>query len=471
MAGFDSLSLSASLEEAVHALGYGAPTAIQAEAIPLLLAGRDLVGQSQTGSGKTAAFALPILQRLSLQTRQLQALIVCPTRELAAQVAREIRRLGRGEPDLQIIVVAGGEPSRPQRDALERGVHVVVGTPGRLLDHLQSGALPTQSVATVVLDEADRMLDMGFQRDMEAILAALPASRQTVFFSATFPDSIEAMSRAHQKDPARIAVGESDTQKPEIRQLSVLAEPAERLERLFRVFQAFPVGSALVFCNFKATVAKLARDLSAAGLSVACLHGDLDQFERDQVLARFRNQSVRVLIATDVAGRGIDVAELELVVNYELSPQAEVYVHRIGRTGRAGQPGVAVAFVGRSDGARVEAIEALTGQPMTVAELPAGPAPEPSELAVAKRPKMQTILLSGGRKDKVRPGDVLGALTNEDAGLDGADIGKIELHDRLTYVAVERSVARRAVDSLNRGKVKGRRFRASLANVSGYQLP
>lgn len=467
---FESLSLSPELRAVVQALGYETPTPIQTQSIPLLLAGKDLIGQSKTGSGKTAAFALPILQGLALQPRLLQALIVCPTRELAAQVAREFRKLGRSHKDLQVLVVAGGEPVWPQQKALQRGVHIVVGTPGRLLDHLKRGGLDPQAVKTVVLDEADRMLDMGFQQDMETILSALPETRQTVFFSATFPESIEAMSRAHQKDAARVTVEDHEEARPTIRQVSITAEPEDKLLALYRVFHEFPVESALIFCNMKATVAQLGQDLATDGMSVASLHGDLDQFERDQVLARFRNQSVRILIATDVAGRGIDVEDLDLVVNYELPQQAENYVHRIGRTGRAGREGLAVSLTTRADRRRREEIQQLTGEPIVALPEPGPDAPDRDTLVreISRPAKMDTILISGGRKDKVRPGDVVGALTGVDAGLDAADIGQIELHDRLCYVAVERSVSQRAVRCLNQGRIKGKRFRASFANISGF---
>jgi len=462
--GFGSLSLSPSLLAVVGELGYEEATPIQAESIPVLLTGKDLIGQSKTGSGKTVAFALPILQNLSLKRRSLQALVVCPTRELCAQVARELRKLGRRHKGLQVLVVSGGMPIRVQESALERGVHVAVGTPGRLLDHLQRRTLDTRAVATVVLDEADRMLDMGFQEDVEKILHALPMSRQTVFFSATFPSSIEAMSRAHQRDAVRVTVGDPEQATPEIRQLALAAEASEKLHALYWVLNEFPHESALIFCNFKATVAELERTLSASGQSVDCLHGDLEQFQRDQVLAKFRNHSVRILISTDVAGRGIDVEDLDLVINYELPAQPEIYVHRIGRTGRAGRLGLSVSLATARQQPRLEAFEQQTGTRIERLTRATGddPGTEALAAALARDARMDTILISGGRKDKVRPGDILGALTGEAGGLNGADIGKIEIHDRLSYVAVSKSVSRGAVRSLNRGRIKAKRFRASL---------
>ena len=461
--GFSSLALSPSLLAVVRELGYVSMTPIQAEGIPVLLAGKDLIGQAKTGSGKTAAFALPILHNLSLDKRGPQAIVLCPTRELCAQVAREIRKLGRKHAGLHVLVLSGGQPVGPQLGALARGVHVVVGTPGRVLDHLGRRSLDLARVTTAVLDEADRMLDMGFSDEMDRILGALPESRQTAFFSATFPDSIEAMSLTHQRDAVRVTVDEPGDEPPEIRQRVLAVEQDEKLGALYRVLAEHGHESALVFCHQKATVAELTNTLADAGVSAACLHGDLDQFDRDRVMAMFRNRSVRVLVATDVAARGIDVSDLDLVVTYDLPSKPDVYIHRIGRTGRAGKAGLAVSLATRRDEHKLAAIEQRVRAPlerMTPETEGAGIA----EIArrVARAAEMDTIHIAGGRRDKVRPGDILGALTGEAGGLRGEDIGKIEIHDRLSYVAVARGVSRKAVESLNNGRIKGRRFRASL---------
>ena len=457
---FGSLSLSPSLLAVLGELGFDEPTAIQSQCIPDLLAGLDLVGQSKTGSGKTAAFALPILHKIKLEVLSPQALIMCPTRELSTQVTREIRTLGRKHKGLQVLTIVGGEHISGQANALERGVHIVVGTPGRLLDHLKRSAHFVQAVSTVVLDEADRMLDMGFQADVETILDALPPERQTVFFSATYPEAIETMSHAHQRAPVRVTVDEPKSELPQIRQLALAANANHTRSALYWVLGEFPHESALIFCNFKKSVAELTRSLIAAGLSVDCLHGDLDQFHRDQVLARFRNGSIRILIATDVAARGIDVLDLDLVINYELPSQPDVYVHRIGRTGRAGKSGISVAIVSPRDNKKIDAIEKFTGTP--VERLPKVSSDFVDIEGLARPAKMATILISGGRKDKVRPGDILGALTGEACGLEGSDIGKIEIQDRLTYVAVAQGVAEDAARALNAGRIKGKRFRATL---------
>jgi ATP-independent RNA helicase DbpA len=461
---FESLALSPALLAVVGELGYTQPTPVQTASIPALLAGRDLIGQSKTGSGKTAAFGLPILQAIELDSRALQALVLCPTRELCAQVARELRTLGRRHPGLTVQELAGGQPIRPQLAALERGVHVVVGTPGRLLDHLERDTLKTGSLRTVVLDEADRMLDMGFGADVQRILGEIPQPRQTVLFSATIPKSIEALSRSYQREAVRVRIDAPEQATAGIRQLRLVSDEADKIHALCWLLDRFPHESALIFCNFKATVVELERTLFAAGASVGRLDGDLDQFHRDQVLARFRNQSLRLLVATDVAGRGIDVSGLDLVINYELPQQPGVYVHRIGRTGRAGKKGVAISMMTARQEGRFEAIlEQTSARIETLTRRPDNDVGAKRLLrAIAREPEMETVLISSGRKDKMRPGDILGALTGEAGGLSGDKIGKIEIHDRLCYVAVSRDVVRHAIQQLNGGHIKGKRVRATL---------
>jgi ATP-independent RNA helicase DbpA len=460
---FDVLPLAPALLEVVRSLGYERMTPIQAASIPLLLQGRDLIGESQTGSGKTVAFALPLLSAVAPERRVPQALVLCPTRELSAQVARELRKLGRAHASLQVLVVAGGEPLRGQANALERGVQLVVGTPGRVIDHLQRGTLELGQVRCVVLDEADRMLDMGFADEMEQILRALPQSRQTVFFSATYPGTIEALSKKYQRAPERVVIARTETQEPSITEQVIMAEPSQKLAALRSTLAQHAHESALIFANMKASVAELEKALRGAGVSVASLHGDLEQFERDAVLAKFRNGSVRVLIATDVAARGIDLDSLDLVVNYDLPPKPEVYVHRIGRTGRAGKEGLAISFAGPREKPKLQTIEALIKRPLP--RLPFSPSAAAQKEPVqelAREAKMTTLKIAGGRKQKVRPGDILGALTGEAGGLPGSDIGKIEIHDNFSYVAVTTSVSRAALKSLSTGQIKGKRFVVTL---------
>lgn len=461
MSAFDSLELSPALIEVVKELGFSQMTEIQAKSIPLLLKGKDLIGQSKTGSGKTAAFSLPILEKLDVKDRSLQALVLCPTRELCTQVAREMRKLGRKHPGLQILILSGGQPIGPQLGSLEKGLHVVVGTPGRVLDHLKRKSLDLRRVSTVVLDEADRMLDMGFQDDMEAILSKTPKSRQTVLFSATFPRSIEAMSRAYQKSPAKVTI-ESQEAAPSIRQQFYETQQDSKADALVWLLRQHKPESAIVFCNYKADVANLVEMLNDSGMSAAGLHGDLEQNDRDRVMAKFRNKSTRYLVATDVAARGIDIEDLDIVFNFDLPPKAEIYVHRIGRTGRAGKRGLAISIGSVRDRSKLSMIEDATGSRLdhkTVAAATQLRAEVDQARDQVANAEMETLFISGGRKDKVRPGDILGALTGEAGRLAASEIGKIEIHDRFSYVAVSKKIAQTALDRLRAGRIKGRKFR------------
>jgi len=463
---FADLPLPAALVAVTHELGFETLTPVQAQSIPLLLKGKDLVGQSKTGSGKTAAFTLPLLARLRLPGRRLQALILCPTRELCTQVAREVRKLGRRHAGLQVLVVSGGQPAAPQRSAIEKGVHVVVGTPGRVLDLLSRGRVPMDlgDVDYLVLDEADRMLDMGFQEDIEAILKATPPSRQTVFFSATFPESIDEMSRSYQKHAVRVTVADAAKDAPTIQQWLCETSRDDKVGALQALLAEQRPAAALVFCNHKATVAELTEVLTGKGISAGALHGGLEQADRDRVMAKFRNQSIRVLIATDVAARGLDVESLDLVLNFDFPHKPDVYVHRIGRTGRAGRGGCAVTLVTPGDRARVAVLEETLGLTLERRRPPAGGAARKLDPAVAgpQVAAMETLYIAGGRKDKLRPSDILGALTGDAAGLNADQIGKIEIHDRFAYVAVAKEAVDAALEGLRQGRIKGRKFQVEL---------
>jgi ATP-independent RNA helicase DbpA len=473
-------TLAPELIQVIEELGYKTLTPIQEQSLPVLLKGGDVIGQSKTGSGKTAAFTLPILQKLSLEKINLQklvrthALILCPTRELCNQVAREIRKLGRRHMGLQILTLSGGQPMTPQIRALEMGVHIIVGTPGRVIDHISKGTLDLSNVSTLVLDEADRMLDMGFEEDMAYIFEQLPEDRQTVLFSATFPKGIENMSRKYQKDAVRVTIEDTGVE-PSIQQVycevALSAEDGsylftDKLKTILWTLANYEPESSIIFCNFKASVAELARALQENGVSAAGLHGDLEQAERDSVMAKFRNQSTRILVATDVAARGIDVADLDLVMNFEIPKQNEIYVHRIGRTGRAGKTGIAVTLALPKEMNKIESIQKMTG--VEIEKLETENLGEMSFDDLRKdlhqENRMETLFISGGRKNKVRPGDILGALTGEAGGLNADQIGKIEIHDFFAYVAVATQVAKVAMYRLRDGKIKGRRFRIEMAN-------
>jgi len=451
-AGFGDLGLSPALLAVLAELGYAAPTAIQRLAIPPLLAGRDLIGQSKTGSGKTAAFAIPLLERVRSGERVPQALVLCPTRDLCTQVAGEIRKLGRYQPNLQVLIVSGGQPLKPQAQALERGVPVVVATPGRLLDHLERGQVSLRTVRLLVLDEADRMLDMGFHDDMAAILAHLPAQRQTALFSATFDEAVLALSERYQRSPQRVEVVDAP---PAIAQRALRVSDEQRGEALLSVLRGQALASAVVFCNTKQAVDEVTELLQRAGQPADRLHGGLEQRERDLALAKLRNGTTRVLVATDVAARGLDISGLAAVINYEPPAQPEVYVHRIGRTGRAGEQGLAVTLYTAEEAFRIAAIEAYTGAPIAPWQPVADTVAEPA-------PRLRTLCIGAGRKDKLRPGDILGALTGA-AGLSADQVGRIEVADRSSYVAVPAELAKAALSGLRRGRIKGRRFRIDLA--------
>jgi ATP-independent RNA helicase DbpA len=450
---FSSLPLAQGQLDNLGSLGYHHMTAIQVAALPPALAGADLVAQARTGSGKTAAFALPLLARLNPRDFGTQALILCPTRELATQVAAEIRRLARHQQNIKVVTLCGGKPIGPQIGSLEHGAHVVVGTPGRIKDHLRKNTLSLDRVGCLVLDEADRMLEMGFVDDMETIIEQTPADRQTLFFSATFPPDILQMSKRFQRSPQRVAV-ESEYQSLQIDQQFFICQEAGRLEGLVRLLLHFQPESAVVFCNTKQLVREVCAELLSHGISAGALHGDMEQRDRDQVLVQFRQQACRVLVATDVAARGLDIDNLAAVVNYELPRSPEVYVHRIGRTGRAGRDGLALSLFTARERYRVDAIGEFQ-QRDTSFEAIETIAWSPQQMAP---PAFTTLCIAGGRKDKVRPGDILGALTGE-AGMDGKAVGKIDVMDNVTYVAIASGSAELAHGRLLNGRIKGRKFK------------
>ena len=451
---FSNLPLSPPLSKAIEELGYTQMTPIQEQAIPILLKGRDFIGQSKTGSGKTACFVIPMLEKVRVETRKVQAVILCPTRELASQVANEVRRFGRKKEGLFVLELSGGQKIGPQLGALEKGAHVVVGTPGRVNDLLLRRKLCLKRAHALILDEADRMLDMGFSKEMQVILAKLPGFCQRVFFSATTSDTMKEMSAKYQHQPRIIVIKEDRKEKPKIKQVFYKSEPKAKIKTLINILIKKAPSAAIIFTNRKLAAKEAALDLEAAGISCAALHGDLMQCERDRVMTLFRNQSIKALVATDVAARGIDVADLDLVVNYELPHNMETYIHRIGRTARAGKSGLAVTLVNQKEVLRVKEMQEATGQKI---EVLLAPKVLPHKGAFEKAP-MATLSIHAGRKNKLRPTDILGALTGEAGGLKGEDVGKIEIKDRVSYVAVRAKVARHAFSSLEKGKVKGRRY-------------
>ena len=450
---FSVLPLPPAQLENLQGLGYKTMTAIQAEALPLALAGKDLIAQAKTGSGKTAAFGLSLLCKLNPRDFGTQALILCPTRELATQVAVEIRRLARYQQNIKVVTLTGGSSIGPQIGSLEHGAHIVVGTPGRLKDHLRKKTLDLSRVSTLVLDEADRMLEMGFVDDIDTIIEETPRERQTLLFSATYPDDIKALSSRFQNKPEQVSV-EALHSNEHISQKFFICQKSGKLNALVKLLEHFRPESAVVFCNTKAYVRDVCAHLGEAGIAVAALHGDLEQRDRDQVLVQFKQRSCRVLVATDVAARGLDIDDLSAVINYELPRNADVYVHRIGRTGRAGKEGLALSLFADSERYKLNSIGEYLNRELefeAIEALPAGG-------ETLAPPAFVTLCIAGGRKQKVRPGDILGALTG-DAGIDGKRVGKIDVMDYAAYVAIEREVADKALGRLINGKIKGRKFK------------
>ena len=428
-------------------------TAIQTQSLPAILKGKDIQAQAKTGSGKTAAFGIGLLQKLDVLNYQTQSLVLCPTRELADQVSKEIRRLARSIPNTKITTLCGGTPIQPQRESLQRKPHVVVGTPGRILKLLQQGALKIDRLKMLVLDEADRMLDMGFYEDIMQIIDATPKQRQTLLFSATYSDEITAISKAIQKDPLDIRV-ESLHSNNKIKQIFYEIEKGERAKTLVSLLHHHRPQSSIVFCNRKQQCRELAEDLWQQGFHAIALHGDLEQKERDQTLVQFANKSSSILIATDVAARGLDIKDLQAVINYELPHDPEIHIHRIGRTGRVDNEGLALSLFMASEARKVVAIEDYQQSKARIDDTSSLKLRDNFKLS----PPMVTLCINGGRKNKVRAGDILGALT-ANTNLPGKQIGKIDIFDELAYVAIERPIAKQALKILSEGKIKGRKFR------------
>ncbi|MEO8505045.1 MAG: DEAD/DEAH box helicase [Acidobacteriota bacterium] len=516
---FQSLGLNDALLRSIAEVGYEVPTAIQAATIPPLLAGRDLIGQAQTGTGKTAAFGLPLLQRVDAAVRDTQALVLTPTRELAIQVAEALHAYAKHLPGLGILPVYGGQPIDSQQRRLQRGVQVVVGTPGRLMDHARRGTLRFDRLRMVVLDEADEMLRMGFIEDVEWILSQAPpasAGRQTALFSATMPREIRRIAEQHLHEPAALEIAHKAMTLPAIEQRFLLAPYPQKLEALTRLLESEVTDAVLVFTRTKTAAAEVAEKLEARGYSVAAMHGDMTQPLRERVIERLRNGSVEIVVATDVAARGLDVDRISHVINFDIPNDVESYVHRIGRTGRAGRKGIAVLFVTPRERHMLREIERFTGRtiaPMAmptqadvaarrkeefkatlretiakedlelylglveelveegldVAEIGAAaafvarrdrpltvsaPPPVRPLSAVEDRNGMVRLVFDAGRQSGVRPADLVGAIANE-AGVPGREIGGIDIHDNVSIVEVRSRQAAQVMERLAGATLRG----------------
>ncbi|MEE1674995.1 ATP-dependent RNA helicase DbpA [Agarivorans aestuarii] len=451
---FSTLDLHPDLLKNLETLGYSSMTPIQAQSLPLILAGKDVIAQGKTGSGKTAAFGLGLLNALEVKRFRIQTLVLCPTRELADQVAKEIRKLARSIHNIKVLTLCGGMPFGPQIGSLEHGAHIVVGTPGRIEEHLRKGTLRLDNVKNLILDEADRMLEMGFQSAIDAIIDLAPKQRQTLLFSATFPEQIESIANNIMQQPVRVEVASTHDNSSISQHFFKVDDNEQRMLALRLLLLQHRPKSSVVFCNTKREAQEVAGELSLLGFSALALHGDLEQRERDQTLVQFANNSAAILVATDVAARGLDIDSLDAVFNYHLARDTEVHVHRIGRTGRAGGKGIACSFFSDKEHYKVALLEDYLGRSINDEELP-------SMALLNKKPAaplMATLQIDGGKKQKVRAGDILGALTGEN-GISGSQVGKINLFDNRAYVAVERDALKHARKKLEHGKMKGRSFR------------
>ncbi len=454
-ADFAALPLSPALRQGLDALGYTRMTPVQAQALPVILDGRDLIAQAPTGSGKTAAFGLGLLHRLDPATARTQALVLCPTRELADQVGKQLRKLATGIPNLKISIFCGGIPLGPQLASLAHEPHVVVGTPGRLQELVQKKALQLGSVRTLVLDEADRMLDMGFEDAIRDLVKRVPKDRQGLLFSATFPETIRALGHAMLRDAAEISI-DGGAEPASIEQLFFEVEAERKAPMLAALLLHYRPTSCVVFCNMRKDTEEVVGSLSHYGFTALALHGDMEQRDREEVLVRFANRSCSVLVASDVAARGLDVEDLGAVVNYDLPTDADTYLHRIGRTGRAGREGLALSLCMPHELPRKTAIGDRIGNPLRWGRVQPLSG-RPSNVPIAA---MVTLRIDAGRTDKLRPGDIVGALTGE-AGLKADAIGKIDVYPTRSYVAIARGQADTALSRLRAGKIKGRKFRVS----------
>lgn len=523
---FATLDLQPDLLRAVEDVGYEEPTPIQMRTIPVLLAGKDVVAQAQTGTGKTAAFALPILQAIDPAQQAVQALILCPTRELAIQVAHATHLLGKHR-GVTVLPVYGGQPIARQLRALQQGVQVVVGTPGRMMDHIRRETLDLSHVRTVILDEADEMLDMGFLEDIEFILEQVPETRQTGLFSATMPPRIRDLSRRYMRNAVNIAVEREAVTVPQIDQSYYEVPQRAKLDALCRILDVQTPTSAIIFCARKSDVDELVESLQSRGYKAEAIHGDLNQVQRDRVMKGFRDGKTEILVATDVAARGLDIPQVSHVINYHIPWDPESYVHRIGRTGRAGREGTAITLISPREYRQLKLIERLIGKRIRTARLPSAAdvearrremlvdqvrqalngggldayriaAEELSEeidpidvaaaalklLATADRkpelsrggsvdpgsdgaePGMSRLFLNVGRNEGIRPGDIVGAIAGE-AGIPGRTIGAIDLYEGYAFVEVPQEAARKVVDALNRTTLRGHPVRAEVARPRG----
>ena len=524
---FEEMGLSEEIQKAVRYMGFEDASPIQAKAIPAMISGIDLIGQAQTGTGKTAAFGIPILEKVDPKLKKLQAIVLCPTRELAIQVADEIRNLSRYMHGIKVLPIYGGQDIVKQIRSLKSGTQIVIGTPGRVMDHMRRKTMKLDFVHTVVLDEADEMLNMGFREDIEFVLSGVPEERQTVLFSATMPKPIMEITKKFQNNAKVIKVTKKELTVPNIEQYYYDVKPKKKEEVLSRLLDIYSPRLSVVFCNTKKQVDLLVNALLGRGYFAAGLHGDMKQEQRDRVMQGFRTGKTEILVATDVAARGIDVDEVEAVFNYDLPQDDEYYVHRIGRTGRAGREGRAFSFVSGKEVYKLKEIQRYCKTKIYAQKVPSlndvantkmenilddvERVIEQEDLdmminAIEERVNnseftamdmaaaflkiccgmtednknteendwefgdtgagedgMVRLFINIGKKQRVRPGDILGAIAGE-SGMDGKLIGTIDMYDKYTFVEVPREYAREVLNAMKNVKIKGKTVAVEPAN-------
>lgn len=522
---FESLGLYPEIEKAIKYMGFEEPSLIQAKAIPVMMEGRDLIGQAQTGTGKTAAFGIPLLQKVDSKNKKLQAIVLCPTRELAIQVAEEIRNLAKYMHGIKVVPIYGGQEIVKQIRSLKSGTQIVIGTPGRVMDHMRRKTIKMEEVHTVVLDEADEMLNMGFREDIETILEGVPEERQTALFSATMPKPILEITRKYQKQAEMIKATKKELTVPNIEQFYYEVKPKNKEEVLSRLLDVYTPKLSVIFCNTKKQVDLLVTALLGRGYFAAGLHGDMKQEQRDRVMQGFRSGKTDILVATDVAARGIDVDEVEAVFNYDLPQDDEYYVHRIGRTGRAGRVGRSFSFVSGREVYKLKEIQRYCKTKIYAQKVPSlddvantkienilddvdgiiengdltmmiqaiqnkvndsdytamdiaaaflkmciGMADDETEEdgfdfgdTGAEEPGMVRLFINIGKKQKAKPGDIVGALAGE-SGMPGKLIGTIDMFDKYTFVEVPREYAKEVLMAMKHTKIKGKTIAVEPAN-------
>jgi ATP-independent RNA helicase DbpA len=447
MISFKELTLPSEVLSNLSKLGYTHPTPIQEKAIPLIIKGKDIIAKAKTGSGKTLGFALPLILKLDENEHFPQALIIAPTRELSEQIAGECRKLAQYKKDVKIITLYGGTSLTRQVTSLEKGADIIVGTPGRLLDHFSRETIHLGQIKTLILDEADRMLDMGFADDILKLVSNLPKQRQSLLFSATYPENIDKLTKVILKNPIEIKI-ESEKEKIDIKEYVYSVDDKDKA--LITTLQHFQTALAIVFCNTKAKTVEVSTMLDEKGFDIATLNGDLEQYERQEMLLQFANTSLPILVATDLAARGLDIKDVDIVINYDVPMKSEDYTHRIGRTGRANKSGLAVSLCDEYGLQKLSEIKPEL-KSTTINNL------RPNKNFYLQG-SVQTLCIDGGKKKKIRAGDILGTLC-KDIGIENKKIGKINVYATHSYVAIDKSVVKKAFDGLKNGKIKGKKLR------------